>query len=111
LRTLTGHTGDVLKVAFSPDGKHLATASWDRTAKLWDVASGAELATFSDHSDQLWGVAFSPDGTKLATASADDTARLHPLNIVGLVNLARTRVTRQLTTAERQKFLHESGSE
>jgi WD40 repeat protein len=57
-------------VAFSPDGTRIATASDDKTARVWDSASGRELARLT-HEDPVNGVAFSPDGTRIATASGD----------------------------------------
>jgi len=75
-RTLTGHTDTVWAVAFSPDGRLLATASADNTARLWNPATGEHLRTLAGHADGVLGVAFSPDGRMLATASADNTARL-----------------------------------
>ena len=71
-----GHTGDVWGVAISPDGKYLATGSSDKTARLWDLASGETIRVFSGHSGEVWDIAFSPDGKYLLTASADGTARL-----------------------------------
>jgi Tol biopolymer transport system component len=75
-RTLTGHTGNVYGVAFSPDGQLLATASWDQTARVWDPATGEHLRTLTGHTGYVCGVAFSPDGRLLATASWDQTARV-----------------------------------
>ena len=64
-------------VAFSPDGKRLATASMGNDAvQLWDVASGKLVATFKGHRTRVLDLAFSPDGTRLATASKDRTARV-----------------------------------
>ena len=74
--TLRGHSGPVNAVAFSPDGKRLATASGDQTAKVWDAESGKELRTLRGHSSGVDGVAFSPDGKRLATVSYDQTAKV-----------------------------------
>jgi WD40 repeat protein len=74
--TLRGHTGWVGGVAFSPDGKTLATASADKTVKLWDVATGKETRTLKGHTDYVSSVAFSPDGKTLATGSYDHTAKI-----------------------------------
>lgn len=81
LLTLEGHTSRVKYVTFSPDGKRLASASWDGTVKLWDVATGKEILTFKGHKaqlniDQVWSVAFSPDGKWIASASYDQTVKL-----------------------------------
>jgi CHAT domain-containing protein/WD40 domain-containing protein len=65
----------VLGVAFSPNGRWLATASEDKTARIWDANSGKQLDTLR-HGDQVRSVVFSPDGRWLATASSDGTARI-----------------------------------
>jgi WD40 repeat protein len=67
----------VYGVAFSPDGALLATASWDATVRLWEVATGQPHgAPLEGHTDAVYGVAFSPDGALLATTSQDRTVRL-----------------------------------
>jgi WD40 repeat protein len=75
-RVLKGHTGLVAKIAFSPDGKSVVTASQDGTARLWDDESGNELAILKGHQKDVNTAAFSPDGKRVVTASDDGTARL-----------------------------------
>ena len=75
----TGHSKQVTSVAYSPDGKILASGSGDKTIKLWDVASGQEILTLSGHKYTVNSVAFSPDGKRLASASDDHTVRLWDL--------------------------------
>jgi tetratricopeptide (TPR) repeat protein len=70
------HAGWVTSVAFSPDGQRLASASSDKTAKIWDSATGKELFAVKSHAGTVFAVAFSPDGQRLASANQDGSIHL-----------------------------------
>jgi WD40 repeat protein len=74
--TLTGHTGMVVSIAFSPKGRRIATASDDRTVKLWDAETGLEVLTLRGHTASALCVTFSPDGHRLVSGGIDHTARV-----------------------------------
>lgn len=71
-----GHSRLVAAVAFSPDGRVLATGSADSTIKFWDVASGRELKTLKGHASVVLALEFSPDGQILASSSTDKTIKI-----------------------------------
>ena len=75
IQTFKGHSDSVSSVVFSPDGKTIATSSWDNTVKLWNL-EGKEIQTFKGHNDGVLRLVFSPDGKTIATSSRDKTVKL-----------------------------------
>ncbi len=73
---LRGHNGLISRVEWSPNGKMLASPSFDSTIKLWDIKSGECCNTLKGHSGRVWAVAWSPDGKLIASGSADNTIKL-----------------------------------
>jgi eukaryotic-like serine/threonine-protein kinase len=70
----SGHTGEVWDAAISPDGRRLASASFDNTVKLWNTTTGNLQQTLRGHEARVYSVAFDKEGTRLVSASADRTA-------------------------------------
>src|SRR4029077_2987519 len=73
---LRGHEGAVYGAAFSPDGRRIVTASFDKTARIWDANAAREIGVLRGHEGGVSSAAFSPDGRLIVTASDDRTARI-----------------------------------
>jgi len=74
--TYKGHSGFVKSVAWSPDGKRIASGSDDKTVQVWDAAAGGNVYIYKDHSDVVDSVAWSPDGKRIASGSNDKTVQV-----------------------------------
>ena len=75
-RKFEGHKDALYALALSPDGRTLATGSYDQKVKLWSTETGAEIKTLNGHNGAVFGLSFRPDGKVLASASADRTVKL-----------------------------------
>ncbi|KAJ6068068.1 uncharacterized protein N7446_005105 [Penicillium canescens] len=76
LQTLEGHSNSILSIAWSQDGSRLASASSDKTVRIWDTATGQCTSTLEGHSDMVLLIAWSQGGSRLASASSDNTVRI-----------------------------------
>src|SRR5262249_44975747 len=74
--TFKGHEESVTSVAFSPDGKTVASGGYDKVIRLCEEATGKQLAPLKGHTAAVWSVAFNPDGKTIASGAEDGTIRL-----------------------------------
>ncbi|MCX6047415.1 MAG: BTAD domain-containing putative transcriptional regulator [Chloroflexi bacterium] len=89
---LTGHTGRVNWLCFSPDGRWLASSSVDQTVRLWDVATGALHVTKQAHEDTVGSVAFSADGKLLASGGGDHTVHVWSVDSTDILRTMRGHI-------------------
>ena len=73
---LRGHEDKVRSVSFCPDGTRLASASDDKSIRIWGVSTGAGIATLLGHEGRVWTAVYNPDGTRLASGAEDNTVRI-----------------------------------
>jgi DNA-binding beta-propeller fold protein YncE len=98
------HDSWVRSVAFSPDGKYVVSGSDDGTARVWEAASGKEIARMT-HDSWVTSVAFSPDGKYVVSGSRDSTARAWAWQAEDLITNTCAVMPRNLTLAEWQLYV------
>ena len=103
--TLKGHEDRVRSAAYSPDEDQIVTGSNDKTAKVWDANTGQELMTLKGHEGWITSAVWSPNGKRIATANArDGVVYIYTTDMDELLQIAESRVTRQLTAKERETY-------
>lgn len=106
LHELNGHSVQVLEVAHHPAGHLLASSGWDGTVRVWNLATHEEVAMRDGLTGQPGSLAFHPTRPWLAVADWSGVVRVWTLDLDELADVARTRVTRDLTEVERRRLQH-----
>ncbi len=109
INTFTGHTSQVSRVRFAPDGSSVLSASYDGTMRLHNLATGDLLRVYSGHLNAIYDVGFSADGRTIYSVSQDGTVRTWNTDYNDFVAHAWTRIFRDFTPEERQQFRLEDG--
>jgi WD40 repeat protein len=101
-----GHNASVNSLAFNPNGSVLATASSDKTIRLWDIEkNNAESIMLTGHDSWVWGVAFSPDGRNIYSGGSDQRIRTWKTSTAELASMICPLVDRNLSQQEWDKFI------
>ena len=103
---MKAQSASIYDIKFNADGTRFITAGFEGSAKVYDFPSGDEVATLYGHTANVGDVLLSPDGKTAYIGSWDGYLRAFMLDIDELINLAESRLTRDLTEAECQLFLH-----
>jgi WD40 repeat protein len=74
--TYRGHSSAVTSIAWSPDGRRIASGSFDKTVQVWNAADGSHILTYRGHSDIVNAVAWSPNGKRIVSGSLDSTVQI-----------------------------------
>jgi WD40 repeat protein len=110
---MRGHDGVVSSAAFNPAGTRVVSAGQDGTVRVWDTGGGETLVVLYRHERGASGADFSPGGAAVVSAGSDGTVRVSPCDVCGsfeaVLRLARSRVDRDLSAAERQRYLAQGG--
>ena len=106
VHTLVGHTATLWTIRFSPDGTQVVTASWDGTARIWDVETGALVRVLdSGSADALYWAEFSPDGETIVTGSIEgDRVNLWQVDLEDTIASFCDRYALDLTTEQRVQY-------
>ena len=106
LATLTGHTARVNNIQFSNDGERLATASFDKTVRIWNIKNIYDPPiVLKDHDDWVWSIEFSPDGKKLLAGCKDSQIRVWPTSIELMKDIVCSEISRNLSKKEWEQFV------
>ncbi|KAI0037444.1 WD40 repeat-like protein, partial [Auriscalpium vulgare] len=96
---LEGHTEQVQSVAYSPDGQHIVSGSYDKTIRIWDAHTGQPVGTpFEGHTDFVQAVACSPDGQHIVSCSYDKTIRIWNAKTENSINLQSNQPSIQFSS-------------
>ncbi len=111
VNTLSGHKDTISQIKYSPDGKLIASASWDKTIKLWNAENGKLIDSLIGHQDGVNSIAFSPDGQTLISGSEDRTIKLWDLTNFQLIKTltGHTDSIKALTISPDGKLIASAG--